>query len=80
VNAKRGQPWSEEELEKLKSLIDVGRTVPEIARLLDRTQEGVRRRAAVEGWYASPSLFYCPLPRQKRTDGGTNKPHRTVSS
>ena len=65
MNANRGQPWSEAELEMLKSLIDAGRTVPEIARILDRTQEGVRRRAAVEGWYASPSLFYCPLPGQR---------------
>jgi hypothetical protein len=62
VNAKRRLPWSAAELQKLKSLIDLGRTVPEIARILDRTQEGVRRRAALEGWYASPSLLYCPLP------------------
>lgn len=58
----RGQRWSEAELQKLCSLIDSGRTVPEIARILDRTQEGVRRRAAIEGWYASPSLLYSPVP------------------
>jgi hypothetical protein len=52
----RGHPWSDTELQELKSLIDAGRTVPEIARVLDRTQEGVRRRAAMEGWYASPSF------------------------
>jgi len=62
MNSPRGNRWGEADLHKLKSLIDEGRTVPEIARMLDRTQEGVRRRAAVEGWYASPSLLYCPLP------------------
>ena len=62
MNAKRGHPWSDAELQKLKSLIDVGRTVPEIARILDRTQEGVRRRAALEGWYASPSLPHSAIP------------------
>jgi len=62
MNSPRGNRWGEADLHKLKSLIDEGRTVPEIARILDRTQEGVRRRAAVEGWYASPSLLYWPLP------------------
>ena len=62
MSAQRGQPWSDAELQKLCSLIDSGKTVPEIARILDRTQEGVRRRAAMEGWYASPSLLYSPIP------------------
>lgn len=65
MSAQRGQPWSEVELQKLCSLIDGGKTVPEIARILDRTQEGVRRRAAMEGWYASPSLLYSPISTRR---------------
>ena len=62
--AQKGKPWSEVELQRLKWLIEGGRTVPEIAKVLGRTQEGVRRRAALEGWYASPSLLYSPLPKR----------------
>ena len=73
MSDKGGQPWSPTELEKLKSLIDSGRTVPEIARVLDRTQEGVRRRATLEGWYASPSLLFCPIPATGRNDDVTSR-------
>ena len=55
MRANSGQPWSDIEIEKLRSLINGGKTIPEIARILDRTQEGVRGRAAREGWYAVPS-------------------------
>ena len=71
MNGNRSRPWNDTELEKLKSLIDAGHTVLEIARILDRTPEGVRRRAAIEGWYASPSLLFCPIPnRRSASDGG----------
>lgn len=53
MKGNRGQPWGPVELDKLHSLIDAGRSIPEIARILDRTQEGVRGRAAREGWFAS---------------------------
>ena len=67
MSTNRGHPWSETELQTLKSPIDEGRAVPEIAKLLDRSQEAVRRRAAIEGWYASSSLLYSPLPRKAVT-------------
>jgi len=47
-----GQPWTETQLEKLRSLIDAGLTVQQIAKTLERSEEGVRCRAAREGWFA----------------------------
>ena len=47
-----GQPWTETQLEKLRSLIDAGLTVQQIAKTLERSEEGVRGRAAREGWFA----------------------------
>ena len=68
MNAKRGQFWGEAELLELKALIDGGRTVPEIAKILNRTREGVSRRAALEGWYAFPSRLYRPILSSPATE------------
>jgi len=52
MNRNSGQPWTESQLQRLRSLIDAGHTVPQIAKTLERSQEGVRNRAAREGWFA----------------------------
>ena len=50
--------WTAEELVILKAMIDEGKTIPEIARTLGRTQEATRVRAARNGWYAYPSWLF----------------------
>lgn len=58
-------PWEAEELETVKTLIDDGKTIPEIARLVGRSQEATRARAAKNGWYAYPSRLFKGEVRSK---------------
>ncbi|GAC1576742.1 MAG: hypothetical protein NVS3B5_08440 [Sphingomicrobium sp.] len=62
----RQSSWTDDQLAELKSMIDAGKTIPEIARTLDRTQEATRGKAARESWYAYPSRLFKgrrPTPR-----------------
>lgn len=58
VRVQRKLPWKPNELAELKAMIDAGRTIPEIARLVGRSQEATRARAAQNGWYAYPSRLF----------------------
>ncbi len=50
--------WTAAEIARLKAMIDEGKTIPEIARALGRTQEATRGRGYRNGWYAYPSRFF----------------------
>ncbi|GAC1585992.1 MAG: hypothetical protein NVS3B5_20300 [Sphingomicrobium sp.] len=54
----RQSSWTDDDLAALKAMIDEGRTIPDIARRLDRTQEATRDEAAREGWHAYPSRLF----------------------
>lgn len=47
--SQRRRPWSEEHIARLRELAAEGRPAEDIARLLDRTREGVRGRAQALG-------------------------------
>ena len=47
--------WTVDELARLKAMIEGGKTIPEIAQALGRTQEATRVRGYRNGWYAYPS-------------------------
>jgi hypothetical protein len=42
-------PWTEEQFEALAAMLDDGKTVPEIAKVMGRSQEAVRAKAWVRG-------------------------------
>ena len=46
---RKRQPWTDDERAELLRLVAAGRFSPEIARELGRTQEAVRRQAALAG-------------------------------
>ena len=58
MSATRRGPWSASELVELKAMIDAGKTIPDIARVIDRTQEATRSKATQHGWYAYPSRLF----------------------
>jgi hypothetical protein len=44
--ARNGLPWSPREVRRLRDLTAAGKTLPEIAEILDRTRIGVKSKAA----------------------------------
>lgn len=43
--ASHAKPWNADDIEQMAELIFLGRSIPEMARLLGRTQEAVRTKA-----------------------------------
>lgn len=70
MRVQRKLPWSADELADVKAMIAVGKTIPEIARQMGRSQEATRARAAKNGWYAYPSrLFKGEAPTKQSKPG-----------
>jgi hypothetical protein len=62
MNRTRQANWTDDELGILKTMIDAGETIPEIAKTMKRTLEVVRGRAARHGWHAYPSRLFRERP------------------
>jgi len=58
MDSKKGGRWSDADLLQLKSMIDAGHTIPEIAEALGRTQEATRSKAGQHDWFAYPSFLF----------------------
>lgn len=62
----RDPVWTADEIAALKRMIDDGKTIPEIARALGRSQEATRVRGHRNGWYAYPSRLFTGRPPSPR--------------
>lgn len=58
MRVQRKLPWSADELVDVKAMIDGGKTIPEIARQMGRSQKATRALSAKNGWYAYPSRLF----------------------
>ena len=67
--ASHAKPWNADDIEQMAQLIFLGRTIPEMARLLGRSQEAVRTKA-----YALDFLPKRASPAVRRVDRASARP------